>query len=61
MGLAYAITGALAVWIIGWALGAKAIDSFLIAVLIMIVAATVKLLDPAVRGLLDVSAELRYE
>ena len=46
MGLAYAITGALAVWIIGWALGAKAIDSFMIAVVIMIIAATIKLLSP---------------
>ncbi|WP_187368944.1 hypothetical protein [Baekduia soli] len=48
MGLAAAITAALAVWIIGWALGAKSIDSFMIAVVIMVIAATVKLLQPYV-------------
>ena len=50
MGLAYAVTAALAVWIIGWALGAKAIDSFMIAAVIMVVAATVRLLLPFAPG-----------
>jgi hypothetical protein len=50
MGLSAAITAALAVWIVFWALGAKAIDSFMIAVVIMIVAATVTLLLPYVPG-----------
>jgi hypothetical protein len=46
MGLAYAITAALAIWIVGWALGAKAIDSFMIAAVIMIVAVTIRVLIP---------------
>jgi hypothetical protein len=50
MGLAAAITAALAVWLVFWALGAKAIDSFMIAALIMIVAATVKMLIPYAPG-----------
>jgi hypothetical protein len=44
MGLAYSIVAALALWIVGWALGAKALDSFLIAALIMIVAVTISML-----------------
>lgn len=47
MGLVYAITAAFAQWIIVWALGAKAIDSFLITVVIIIVAVTVKMLTSA--------------
>jgi hypothetical protein len=50
MGLAYAITTALAIWIIGWALGAKAIDSFMIAAVIMIVAVTIRMLLPYAPG-----------
>jgi hypothetical protein len=50
MGLAAAITAALAVWLAFWALGVKAIDSFMIAAVIMIVAATVKMLLPYVPG-----------
>jgi len=46
MGLAFATTAALGIWIIVWALGAKAIDAFLISVLILVVAATVQLLLP---------------
>jgi uncharacterized membrane protein YvlD (DUF360 family) len=44
MGLVYSIVAALALWIVVWALGAKALDSFLIAALIMIVAVTVNML-----------------
>jgi hypothetical protein len=44
MGLAYSIVAALALWIVGWALGAKALDSFLVAALIMIVAVTISML-----------------
>jgi hypothetical protein len=44
MGLAYSIVAALALWIVMWALGAKALDSFLVAALIMIVAVTVQML-----------------
>jgi hypothetical protein len=44
MGLAYSIVAALALWIVGWALGAKALDSFLVAGLIIIVAVTISML-----------------
>jgi hypothetical protein len=44
MGLAYSFVAALALWIVLWALGAKALDSFLVAALIMIVAVTVQML-----------------
>jgi hypothetical protein len=46
MGLVYSIVSALALWIVLWALGAKALDSFLVAALIMIVAVTVAMLAP---------------
>jgi hypothetical protein len=49
MGLAYAITAAFAQWIICWALGVKAIDSFMITVVILVVAVTVKMLTSASR------------
>lgn len=45
MGLVYSIVAALCLWIILWALGAKALDSFLLAALIMIVAVTVQMLQ----------------
>ncbi len=41
MGLAYSITASLCLWIVLWALGAKALDSFLLAALLMIIAVTV--------------------
>jgi hypothetical protein len=46
MGLVYAIVAALCIWIVGWAFKMKAIDAFLIASAIMIVAASVKMLAP---------------
>jgi hypothetical protein len=45
MGLVYSIVAALALWIVLWALGAKALDSFLLAALIMVVAVTVQMLQ----------------
>jgi hypothetical protein len=50
MGLVYAIVAALCLWIVCWALKMKAIDAFLIAAAIMIVAASVKMLSPHVPG-----------
>jgi hypothetical protein len=44
MGLVYAIVAALGQWIVLWALGAKALDSFLLSALIMTVAVTVHML-----------------
>jgi hypothetical protein len=39
MGLVAALTAGLVVWIVLWALGTKGIDSFLITIAIMLVAA----------------------
>jgi hypothetical protein len=50
MGLVYSIVSALALWLVLWALGAKALDSFLVAALIMIVAVTVAMLAPFAPG-----------
>jgi hypothetical protein len=45
MGLAYSITASLCLWLVLWALGAKALDSFLLAALLMIIAVTVHTLS----------------
>ena len=44
MGLVYSIIASLCLWIVLWALGAKALDSFLLAALLMIIAVTVQML-----------------
>jgi hypothetical protein len=44
MGFAAAVTAALGLWIILWALGQKGFDAFLVAILIMVVAIAVKML-----------------
>lgn len=44
MGLVYSIVASLCLWIVLWALGAKALDSFLLAALLMVVAVTVNML-----------------
>jgi hypothetical protein len=44
MGLAVATTTGLVIWIVLWALGSKAIDSFLITVGIVLVTATARIL-----------------
>lgn len=45
MGLVYSIVASLCLWIVLWALGAKALDSFLLAGLLIIVAVTVQMLQ----------------
>jgi hypothetical protein len=50
MWLAFVIVAALAQWIVVWALGAKAIDSFLISIVIILVGATVAMLAPYAPG-----------
>ena len=50
MGLVVATTAGLVIWIVMWALGTKAIDSFLIAILISLVAVTVRMLSPYLPG-----------
>ncbi len=44
MGLVLTITAGLIVWIVLWALGAKAFDSFMLAALIILIGAGVKIL-----------------
>jgi hypothetical protein len=43
MGLIAAITAGLVVWIVLWALGAKGFDAFMLAALIMLVGACVRI------------------
>ncbi|HEU4975866.1 MAG TPA: hypothetical protein VFT50_12305 [Baekduia sp.] len=46
MGLAATITAAAALWVAIWALDVKAIDSFMIAIVIVVIGVTVKMLAP---------------
>jgi hypothetical protein len=50
MGFVLATTAGLIVWIVLWALGSKGFDSFLLTLLIMLVAATLKLIAPSLPG-----------
>jgi hypothetical protein len=45
MGLYLALIAGLIVWILGWALGIKSFDAFLITILIVIVAASGRILS----------------
>jgi hypothetical protein len=47
--LVAALTAGLCLWIIGWALGIKAIDGFLVVLGIMVVAFAVRLITPFLR------------
>ena len=44
MGLVLTTTFGLVVWIVLWALGAKAMDSFMITIIVVLVGATVRML-----------------
>jgi hypothetical protein len=44
MGLIITLTGGLIVWIVLWALGAKGFDAFMLAALIILVGASLKIL-----------------
>jgi hypothetical protein len=44
MGFIYTLVAALCVWLVMWALNVKAIDAFLVAIVIMLVALTVRML-----------------
>jgi hypothetical protein len=50
MGIVVATTIGLIIWIVLWAIGAKAFDAFIITVLIALVAATVRMLVPYLPG-----------
>jgi hypothetical protein len=50
MGLVLVTTFALVVWIVLWAIGAKALDAFLVSAVIITIGATSKLLVPYLPG-----------
>jgi hypothetical protein len=50
MGLIYSATAGFAVWIVLWAIGVKAIDSFMITVLVLIIAAGMRIVLPYLPG-----------
>jgi hypothetical protein len=50
MGLVLATTFALIIWIVLWAIGLKSLDGFLVATVIIILAATVRILQPYLPG-----------
>ncbi len=50
MGLVVATTFGLVIWLVMWALGVKAIDSFMITVAVVVVGATARILAPHLPG-----------
>jgi hypothetical protein len=50
MGLALTTTFALILWIVLWANGAKSFDGFLVAMIIILLGATVRILKPYLPG-----------
>jgi hypothetical protein len=50
MGVVLATTFGLIIWLVLWAIGAKAFDAFMITVLIALVAATLRMLVPYLPG-----------
>ena len=50
MGLVLTLTFGLIVWIVLWALGAKGFDAFMIATVIILIGATVKILTGYLPG-----------
>ncbi len=50
MGLVLATTLGLIIWIVLWSIGVKAIDGFMVATVIITLAATVRILKPYLPG-----------
>jgi len=50
MGLIITVTAGLVVWIVLWALGAKGFDSFLLATMIILVGASLRILTGYLPG-----------
>jgi hypothetical protein len=50
MGLVLTATAGLIVWIVLWALGAKGFDAFMIATVIILIGATLKILSAYLPG-----------
>jgi hypothetical protein len=50
MGLVVATTFGLVIWLVMWALGVKAIDAFMITVVVVLVGATARIIAPYLPG-----------
>ena len=50
MGLVVVTTVGLVIWLVMWALGTKAIDAFMITVLLVLVGATMRIIAPYLPG-----------
>jgi hypothetical protein len=50
VGIVLATTAGLVIWLVLWAIGVKAIDAFLIPVVIALVAATARIVAPFLPG-----------
>jgi hypothetical protein len=50
MGVVLATTFGLIIWLVLWAIGAKAFDAFMITVVIALVAVTLRMLTPYLPG-----------
>ena len=50
MGLLLTTTAGLAVWIVLWSIGVKSFDAFLITFVMILLAATARIVAPFVRG-----------
>ncbi|MCX6390841.1 MAG: hypothetical protein WCL20_05060 [Actinomycetes bacterium] len=50
MGLVAAVTAAVSLWIILWSTGTKSLDAFLLTLVIVLVAATLRALLPKLPG-----------
>jgi hypothetical protein len=50
MGLVVATTVGLVIWIVMWALGIKAVDAFMITLLLVILGATMRIISPYLPG-----------
>jgi hypothetical protein len=50
MGLVVATTFGLVIWLVMWALGVKAVDSFMITVVVVLLGATARIIAPHLPG-----------
>ena len=50
MGLLLTLIAGLVVWIVGWAVGVKSFDAFLVTIVLMVIAAAVRLALPFLPG-----------
>jgi hypothetical protein len=50
MGLVVATTVGLVIWLVMWALGIKAVDAFMITLLLVILGATMRIIAPYLPG-----------